>query len=66
MAAGIHLTESQVRQLVEFYEEHGHGREGDKSILILEAPTLGTGYYEVVTLDMDGEPTTDKRVLFPT
>jgi hypothetical protein len=37
-----------------------------KSILIRDARNLGTGYLDVVTLDAEGEPSTDKRVLFPT
>ena len=64
--AGIHLSHSQVHQLMDFYGEHGHDQEGaGRSLLIREAPNLGTGYYEVVTLDVEGEPTTEKRVLFP-
>ncbi len=63
----IRLTESQVRQLMEFYDRHGIDKETEfgESILIRSAPNLGGGYLEVVTLDVDGQPTTNKRVLFP-
>jgi hypothetical protein len=64
----IRLTESQVRQLMEFYDRHGIDKETEfgESILIRSAPNLGSGYLEVVALDADGQPTSEKRVLFPT
>ena len=63
----MHLTDSQVSQLFDLYEGHGRRKDRpDKSILIRMAPKLGGGYLEVVTLDENGEPTSEKRVLFPT
>jgi hypothetical protein len=63
----ITLTDSQVRQLIQFYEEKGHRDKGlGTSILLRAAPHLGGGYFEASTLDPDGKPTADKRVLFPT
>lgn len=64
----IQLTDSQVRQLMEFYEQHGRHEDKDvwKSIVIGPAPNLGSGYLEVATLDGEGQPTNEKRVLFPT
>ena len=60
--AEINLTDSQVRQMAEYHEERGEGR----SLLLRVAPNLGDGYLEAVLLDVSGEPTSDKRVLFPT
>lgn len=63
----IQLTDCQVRQLVEFYDQHGRHEDKDvsKSIVIRSAPNLGGAYLEVATLDEYGQPT-EKRVLFPT
>ena len=64
----VSTSPTQISQLIEFYEEHGHGEDGllFRSILIRVVPNLGTGYLEMLTLDEDGELTDDKRVLFPT
>ena len=56
------LTHSQVRQLVEFYEESAAGER----VMLQAAPNLGDGYVEAIVLGSDGEPTSIKRVLFPT
>ena len=60
--AEINLTDSQVRQMADYYEKRGEGR----SVLLRVAPNLGGGYLEMVLLGSDGESTSDKRVLFPT
>ena len=48
----IHLTDSQVQQMIEFYEEKGEGR----GVLLQVAPSLGTGYLELIVLDEEGMP----------
>lgn len=61
MADGITLTDSQAKQLTDFLEEKGTGG----SVLLRPALNLGSGYVEAVLLDQDGEPTSHKRILFP-
>ena len=61
-APQIVLTNSQIRQLIEFYEESA----GGESVMLRAAPNLGSGYLDVIVLGVDGEPTSIKRVLFPT
>jgi hypothetical protein len=61
-ARQIVLTDSQSRQLIEFYGESA----GGESVMLRAAPELGGGYLEVIVLGVDGEPTSIKRVLFPT
>ena len=48
--------------MIEFYEEKGEGR----GVLLQVAPSLGSGYLELIVLDEEGVDTADKRVLFPT
>jgi hypothetical protein len=62
-AAPIELTDSQVKQMAKYIEEK---QAQDKSVRLQPAPELGGGYLELIILDQDGEPTSDKRVLFPT
>jgi hypothetical protein len=57
----ITLTDSQLQQLREFLEEKDHSG----AIALRQSPNLGDGYVEAVLLDADGEPTADKRILFP-
>jgi hypothetical protein len=59
----ITRTDSQLGQLEAYrYEKKGDGL----SVLLCANPNLGSGYIEAILLDADGEPTADKRVLFPT
>jgi len=39
--------------MIEFYEEKGAGR----SVLLQAAPSLGSGYLELIVLDEEGVPT---------
>jgi hypothetical protein len=52
-ARQIVLTDSQSRQLIEFYGESA----GGESVMLRAAPDLGGGYLEVIVLGVDGEPT---------
>ena len=56
----MELTDSQAEQLRSFLEEQGSDR-----FKLRPAANLPEGYVEAVLLDVDGEPTSDKRVLFP-
>jgi hypothetical protein len=57
----ITLTDSQLQQLRDFFEEKGHsGSTG-----LRQSPNLGDGYVEAVLQDAEGEQTNAKRVLFP-
>ena len=59
----IALTDSQLGQLEAYrYEKKGDGL----SVLLCANPNLGSDYIEAILLDANGEPTADKRVLFPT
>jgi hypothetical protein len=59
----INLTGSQLEQMTKFIAEQ---QAQDKSVRLQPAPKLGSGYFELVILDEDGEATAAKRVLFPT
>ena len=50
-----------MRQLVEFYDQKG----AEMSVLLRPARNLGSGYVEAILLEVDGELTSHKRVLFP-
>ena len=56
------LTDPQRNQLAAFLEERDASEERVK---LQPAQTLPDGYIETVLLDDAGEPTSDKRVLFP-
>ncbi len=60
--AQITLTDSQLQQLRAFLEEKDHSG----SLILRPAVTLSEGYVEAVLLDPDGQPTSHKRILFPT
>jgi hypothetical protein len=55
------LTDSQVKQMVQYIER---SKPKDKSVRLQPAPNLGGGYVELIVLDQDGEPTSDKSAFF--
>ena len=50
-----------MRQLLEFYDSNG----AEMNVLLCRATNLGSGYVEAVLLEVDGEQTSHKRILFP-
>lgn len=57
----ISLTESQVHQLHDFLDEKDHSG----SVILRPAVNLGGSNIEVILLDAEGDPTSNKRILFP-
>ena len=58
----MELTDSQREQLRAFLTEQGASEE---RVRLQPAQTLPASYVEAVLLDADGEPTPQKRILFP-